>query len=1042
MTNPNSTFVHPEEIRCSTPTRINVAENCIIYTALDDGDFDLSSNDASFADYDTIFSAALDLHLMEIAVSPPTTDKNNINHYILTTPPLKKALSSLGNSVLSTPYRHHPMDPASHWTEEVRHAQSIIDENVADMLSNKLATQQSRRGETNGKKSFVVEFSSAKEYEQFLEFKNKLTASSCSSPECLVSSYTASPSNVLHNRNRQYEGEESEIVSMPTGENESYHTTTTPSTSSSLSSDSSSYLATLTEEDEEEDEEVLEPCGYRNVPFLNPEAIINGEELKDVGVPCEYPLNKLSSHSNGKRGEVGRPKVERNRACPDISPGDPKQTQIPVEARDEANPRSGVNFGNTNRQDVKHTETSSASSFSTDARICKDNSYISSAPESFPLGQVQELSNQVPFATSIVDCSTGIFPLTGPFAEQIPPTWLSENENQKSLNAQCSVFSRPCESGSCNSGRGCVFKDEVTLHSSNFLELHEVKDEKDNIQVSEKSNSEKETIFNCGRPFADRSSKTFATRTCPEEYCSRLHNVKSYSSSGGLLATVNNNNNGGCTEAQISSRNNNDDDSYDANGTFFSCCNSPLFTSEENCCVVSDGDKSATDNLNDSAAHTNGCLQLHISANIKVAVDQLNYFPQITSTSAQSDDVSICPASPAEIILTSDKNCIALTSVQESSNREFGLDFEDQPDLYEQGGDISELRTSSSTSSLNSSFSENSASFVASNRLKRLEERLKRFQYAKKLISDPNGTGEGNSICCPSITLRRNLLDVNESDDDEEQKLIRDITKRLQDNFDKSKFDSEAPLQAVKSGRSEETNKNNEHSLNELVATATTIIEELERVDRNNNIRDFDGANHRRFGDSQDLCDEAVTRFATPSPTSLDNNNTGPLLLEPKEFYSKCTFNTQELAKYSRSSLSLEECYDELVDEDLRLDVLSPPELNRDQEEYCDCVLEAYPLYYIEKSGEMRETTGPLRGLLKKPNRPQQERKNRVVFDETRNEFFDADYIILIREDCPYDEEDEEPCTCGEHELVRLCCEEGCQCPGFIEGDGKTPQVR
>ncbi|XP_037943566.1 uncharacterized protein LOC119676366, partial [Teleopsis dalmanni] len=76
----------------------------------------------------------------------------------------------------------------------------------------------------------------------------------------------------------------------------------------------------------------------------------------------------------------------------------------------------------------------------------------------------------------------------------------------------------------------------------------------------------------------------------------------------------------------------------------------------------------------------------------------------------------------------------------------------------------------------------------------------------------------------------------------------------------------------------------------------------------------------------------------------------------------------------------------------------------------------------------MRENNGQLRGLLKKPNQPGAVRKNRVVFDETRNEFFDADYIILIREDCAYDEEDEETCTCGEHELVRLCCEEGCQC--------------
>lgn len=94
----------------------------------------------------------------------------------------------------------------------------------------------------------------------------------------------------------------------------------------------------------------------------------------------------------------------------------------------------------------------------------------------------------------------------------------------------------------------------------------------------------------------------------------------------------------------------------------------------------------------------------------------------------------------------------------------------------------------------------------------------------------------------------------------------------------------------------------------------------------------------------------------------------------------------------------------------------------------------------------MREVNGQLRGLLKKPNRPPPARKNRVVFDETRNEFFEADYIILIREDCAYDEEDEEPCTCGEHELVRLCCEEGCQCNYAVNAadaaaDGRTPQV-
>lgn len=120
---------------------------------------------------------------------------------------------------------------------------------------------------------------------------------------------------------------------------------------------------------------------------------------------------------------------------------------------------------------------------------------------------------------------------------------------------------------------------------------------------------------------------------------------------------------------------------------------------------------------------------------------------------------------------------------------------------------------------------------------------------------------------------------------------------------------------------------------------------------------------------------------------------------------------------------------------------------------YCQCTIESFEPFYPEAyrptskqtnktAAIMRDMTssGTLRGLLKKPNRPPPSQKNRVIFDETRNEFFDADYIILVRDDCPYDEEDEEPCTCGEHELVRLCCDEGCQCTAYSD-DGRTPQV-
>lgn len=114
---------------------------------------------------------------------------------------------------------------------------------------------------------------------------------------------------------------------------------------------------------------------------------------------------------------------------------------------------------------------------------------------------------------------------------------------------------------------------------------------------------------------------------------------------------------------------------------------------------------------------------------------------------------------------------------------------------------------------------------------------------------------------------------------------------------------------------------------------------------------------------------------------------------------------------------------------------------------FCDCLVEAVPLYHQTSTSAkdiMRETgasAGKLRSLLKPANRPPPARKNRVVFDETRNEFFDADYIILIREDCPYDEEDEEPCTCGDHELVRICCDEGCNCGYADVDDGRTPPV-
>lgn len=157
--------------------------------------------------------------------------------------------------------------------------------------------------------------------------------------------------------------------------------------------------------------------------------------------------------------------------------------------------------------------------------------------------------------------------------------------------------------------------------------------------------------------------------------------------------------------------------------------------------------------------------------------------------------------------------------------------------------------------------------------------------------------------------------------------------------------------------------------------------------------------------------------------------------------FSNCEFDVQTFNQFLNCSEEdkQESTEEEEDDEDTKSD---------ESDFFCDCLVEAVPLYHQTSTSSakdiMRETgasTGKLRSLLKPVNRPPPVRKNRVVFDETRNEFFDADYIILIREDCPYDEEDEEPCTCGDHELVRICCDEGCNCGYADVDDGRTPPV-
>jgi hypothetical protein len=157
--------------------------------------------------------------------------------------------------------------------------------------------------------------------------------------------------------------------------------------------------------------------------------------------------------------------------------------------------------------------------------------------------------------------------------------------------------------------------------------------------------------------------------------------------------------------------------------------------------------------------------------------------------------------------------------------------------------------------------------------------------------------------------------------------------------------------------------------------------------------------------------------------------------------FSNCEFDVQTFNKFLKEEEEEEEVEEE---EEEKCNSDDEDDIKSDESDFfCDCLVEAVPLYHqASPKNIMRETgAGKLRGLLKQPNRPAPARKNRVVFDETRNEFFEADYIILIREDCPYDEEDEEPCTCGDHELVRICCDEGCNC-GYTEADdGRTPPV-
>uniref|UniRef100_A0A6V7I1K0 Uncharacterized protein n=1 Tax=Bracon brevicornis TaxID=1563983 RepID=A0A6V7I1K0_9HYME len=74
----------------------------------------------------------------------------------------------------------------------------------------------------------------------------------------------------------------------------------------------------------------------------------------------------------------------------------------------------------------------------------------------------------------------------------------------------------------------------------------------------------------------------------------------------------------------------------------------------------------------------------------------------------------------------------------------------------------------------------------------------------------------------------------------------------------------------------------------------------------------------------------------------------------------------------------------------------------------------------LEHSNEAPATRA-LKSLLKKPGQGKQRtHKNRVVINEKLNEFFAADYIILIKEECCADYEEECDCCCQETEMIRV----------------------
>lgn len=361
--------------------------------------------------------------------------------------------------------------------------------------------------------------------------------------------------------------------------------------------------------------------------------------------------------------------------------------------------------------------------------------------------------------------------------------------------------------------------------------------------------------------------------------------------------------------------------------------------------------------------------------------------------------------------------------------------------------------------------SPNSDNFEASNRLRRLENRFKDLSCTKKLLRACDSSASGRvSLHGSSISLCSLISDRENCDGT----AVASLSVRPASAIDPppSSFASilpQPPLHASPSPTTININCRRRSCKSPIV-----IGGQFNRFDNSQRLQcaDSNSCDNERFCRTPEVCKVDTRRTAvvdavlpstirpdtscTPESLSTDSEEIRNIFPDDErpptprqqlnrsdKFQTNCEFDARNLPEYSSQLNRVLECYDELEFDYFDTDIYEDDD--DDDDTSCDCSIDAIPVY--RPCVVMRETAaGPLRGLLKKPNRPASSRKNRVVFDEKRNEFFDADYIILIREDCPYDEEDEEPCTCGEHELVRLCCDEGCQCTAYSE-DTRTPQV-